>query len=124
MQVRIAGVGGARELIALASNEITGTVISGNGQTVYFVVRRDTATRDNAHTIPRGLWAIDASGENLRQLIDANDIAASLGIPVEETGCCFHADGRPLDASDDGGRIVFAAYGGGAEHFFSTDRRG
>src|SRR6478736_3044835 len=80
VQVRIADAGGARELIALGSNEITAAVISGNGQTVYFLVRRDTVTRDNALPIPRGIWAIDASGGNLRQIIDANDIAASLGI--------------------------------------------
>jgi hypothetical protein len=124
VQVRIADAGGARELIALGSNEITAAVISGNGQTVYFLVRRDTVTRDNALPIPRGIWAIDASGGNLRQIIDANDIATSLGITVEETGCCFHADGRPLAVSDDGGRVVFAAYGGTGEHFFSSDGSG
>jgi hypothetical protein len=124
VQVRIAGAGGARELIALASNEISAAVITGNGQTVFFLVRRDTVTRDNALTIPRGVWAIDAGGGNLRQIIDANDIATSLGITVEETGCCFHAEGRPLDVSDDGGRVVFAAYGGTGEHFFSSDGSG
>ncbi len=124
VQVRIADAGGARELIVLGGGEISAVVITGNGQTVYFLVRRDTATLDGATQIPRGIWAIDASGTNLRQIVNADAIAGALGVPIEETGCCFHGDGRPLDASDDGSRIVFAAYGGGAEHFFSTDGAG
>ena len=124
VQVRIADGGGARDLLTLGSNEISAAVISGNGQTVFILVRRDTATSDGATTIPRGIWAIDASGANLRQLVDANDIATALGVTIEETGCCFHADGRPLDASDDGSRVVFAAFAAGVERFFSTDGSG
>jgi len=124
VQVRIADAGGARGLVTLASNEISGVVISGNGQTVFMIVRRDTATSDNTLSIPRGIWAIDVSGANLRQLVDANDIAAAAGVTVEETGCCFHSDGHPIDASDDGGRVVFAAYAAGFERFFSTDGSG
>ncbi|HET9662467.1 MAG TPA: hypothetical protein VFP05_19220, partial [Thermomicrobiales bacterium] len=124
VQVRIADAGGARALVTLASNEISSLVIAGDGQTVFFLVRRDTATSDSSLTIPRGVWAIDASGANLRQLVDANDIATALGLPIEETGCCFHGDGHPLDASDDGSRVVFAAYAGGGEHIFSIDASG
>ena len=124
VQVRIADAGGARDLLTLASNEISAVIISGNGQTVFFLVRRDTATSDGATTLPRGIWAIDASGANLRQLVDANDIATALGVTIEETGCCFHSDGRPLDASDDGGRVIFAASAGGVEHIFSADGSG
>jgi hypothetical protein len=124
VQVRIVDAGGARELIVLAGGEITSLVISGNGQTVFFLVRRDAATSDGGTQLPRGIWAIDAGGGNLRQLVDANDIAGALGLPIEETGCCFHGDGRPLDASDDGGRVVFAAFAGGVEHVFSADGSG
>lgn len=124
MQVRIVDAGGARALVTLASNEISSLVITGDGQTVFFLVRRDTATSDDTLTVPRGIWAVDAGGGNLRQLVDASDIATAIGIPIEETGCCFHGDGRPLDASDDGGRVVFSAYGGGTEHFFSADGAG
>jgi hypothetical protein len=124
MQVRIAGGGGSRTLIALATNEITSMVISGDGQTVFFIVRRDTTTADPAIPMPRGVWAIDATGENLRQLVDASDIAGALGVTIEETGCCFHADGHPLDASDDGSRVVFAAGAAGIEYFFSVDGTG
>ena len=124
VQVRIADGGGARELLRLASGEITSLVITGNGQTVYFLVRRDTATSDGATPLPRGIWAIDADGANLRQVIDAGDVAGALSLPIEETGCCFHGDGHPLDASDDGGRIVFAAFAGRAEHVFSADGSG
>jgi hypothetical protein len=54
MQVRIADGGGSRTLIALATNEITSMVISGDGQTVFFIVRRDTTTADPAIPMPRG----------------------------------------------------------------------
>lgn len=124
VQVRIADAGGARELVSLGSNEISGVVISGNGQIVFFLVRRDTVSRDGATPFPRGIWAVDAAGTNLRQLVDASDIATAVGVPVEETGCCFHADGHPLDASDDGGRIVFGSYAAGFERFFSADGSG
>jgi hypothetical protein len=118
VQVRIAEGGVARELLVLASGEITSLVISGNGQTVYFLVRRDTS--DLGTPIPRGIWAVDAAGTNLRQIIDATEVATALGVPVEETGCCFHSDGRPLDVSDDGSRIVFGAFAAGAEHVFTA----
>lgn len=124
VQVRIADAGGSRALVTLASNEISSLVIAGDGQTVFFLVRRDTATSDSSLTVPRGIWAVDASGANLRQLVDASDIAGALGLPIEETGCCFHGDGHPLDASDDGGRVVFAAFAGGVEHVFSADGSG
>jgi len=124
VQVRIADGGGARELLVLNSNEITSLVITGDGRTVYFIVRRDAATSDGATQLPRGVWAIDAGGGNLRQVAGADDIAGALGLPIEQTGCCFHGDGRPLDASDDGSRIVFAAYAGTGEHIFSVDSSG
>jgi hypothetical protein len=120
VQVRIAGAGSARALITLASNEITSIALSGDGQTVFFLVRRDTVSMDGATTLARGIWAIDADGTNLRHLISADAIAAITGVPVAETGCCFHADGHPLAVSDDGGRLVFGAFGGGAEHVFTA----
>ncbi|TXG87681.1 MAG: hypothetical protein E6R14_00840 [Thermomicrobiales bacterium] len=124
VQVRIVDAGGARVLLTLAGNEISRVVITGNGLTVFMLVRRDTATSDNATAIPRGVWAIDANGENLRQLVDATDIATAVGVTIEETGCCFHSDGGPLDVSDDGGRVVFAAYAAGFERFYSVDGSG
>lgn len=124
VQVRIADAGGKRTLVTLASNEISSLVIAGNGQTVFFLVRRDTATSDNATPLPRGIWAIDASGANLRQVVGADDVATLFGITVDQTGCCFHADGHPLDASDDGSHIVFVAYAGDGEHVLSANGDG
>lgn len=120
VQVRIADAGGARELIRLAGNEVSSLVITGDAQTVFFIVRRDSATADNATLLPRGVWAIDASGANLRQVVGADDVAALFGVTIDQTGCCFHSDGHPLDASDDGGRIVFISYGGDGEHVLSA----
>ena len=80
VQVRITDPGGARELIVLASNEITSLVIAGDGETVFFLVRRDTVTRDSATALPRGVWAIDADGSDLRQVAGAEDVAEALGV--------------------------------------------
>jgi len=124
VQVRITDPGGARELIVLASNEITSLVIAGDGETVFFLVRRDTVTSDSATALPRGVWAIDADGSDLRQVAGAEDVAEALGVTIEETGCCFHGDGHPLDAADDGSKVVFGAFAGEGEHVFAVDGDG
>jgi hypothetical protein len=124
VQVRIADAGGAHELVILASGEITALVIAGDGETVFFLVRRDTGTADGATPLPRGVWAIEADGTNLRQVVGADAVAAAVGVPVEQTGCCFHADGHPLAVSDDGGQLVFGAYAGDGEHVFTVDGDG
>jgi hypothetical protein len=123
LQVRIADGSGAEELVLLASGEITALVITGDGETIFFLVRRDTATADGA-TIERGVWAIDASGDNLRLVAGAGDVAEAMGVAIEATGCCFHGDGHPLDVSDDGGQVAFGAYADGAEHVFAVAGEG
>jgi hypothetical protein len=121
VQVRVADPGGARELVSLSSNEITGVVIDGDGETIYFIVRRDAASKDGLKSIPRGIWAIDADGENLRQIVGSDAVAEAAGVPVEATGCCFHADGHPLDVSERGDHIIFGAFAGEGEHVFLVD---
>jgi hypothetical protein len=124
VQVRIVDGGGARSLVTLAGGEISSLVIAGDGQTVFFHVRRDTATSDGSLTIPRGVWAIDASGANLRQVVDADGVAALFGIPLDPNACCFHGDGHPLDVADDGSRLVFVSYGADGEHVISANGDG
>jgi hypothetical protein len=124
VQVRIADARGARELVVLASGEITALVITGDGETVYFLVRRDTGTADGATPLPRGVWAIEKDGSDLRQVVGADDVAAAVGVPVAQTGCCLHADGHPLAVSDSGDHVVFGAYAGDGEHIFAVDGDG
>ena len=121
VQIRIAGAG---ELVALTSNEITSVVITGDGETVFFLVRRDAATREDSVPVARGIWAINVDGSGLRQVVSADAVATATGVPVEQTGCCFHGDGHPLDVSDDGGKIVFGAFAGAGEHLFTVDGNG
>jgi hypothetical protein len=113
--VQLRTAGRPDSLVTLASNELTALVLTGDGETVFFLVRRDTATADGATVVPRGVWAIDADGTNLRQVGGADEVATAIGVPMEQTGCCFHADGHPLDVADGGERIVFGASGGGGE---------
>lgn len=124
VQVRIAEGGDASELIALYSNEITAVRISGDGRTVFFLVRRDTSTRDGATTLERGIWAIDADGDDLRLVAGAADVAEAVGLTIAETGCCFHADGSPLAVSADGDRVAFGAFAGTGEYLFAVDGDG
>lgn len=124
MQIRIADGGGARELVVLGSNEITSVVLTGDGETVFFIVRRDTATAEGAVAIQRGVWAIDADGEDLRQVVGIEAIADLFGFPVEQSGCCFHGDGRPLAVSDDGTAVVFGTYGTDGEYVLGVDGDG
>jgi hypothetical protein len=122
VQLRIAGR--PDSLVTLASNELTALALTGNGETVYFLVRRDTGTADGATPLARGVWAIDADGTNLRQVVGADDVATAVGVPVEQTGCCVHADGHPLAVSESGDQIVFGAYAGDGEHVFTVDGDG
>jgi hypothetical protein len=122
VQLRISGR--ADSLVTLASNELTALALTGDGETVFFLVRRDTGTADGATSLPRGVWAIEKDGSDLRQVVGADDVAAAVGVPVEQTGCCLHADGHPLDVADDGDQLVFGAYAGDGEHVFTVDGDG
>jgi hypothetical protein len=123
MQVRIADGGGARELLSITSNEIGGIRLSADGETAFFLVRRDVAAVDGT-LLTRGVWAIGASGDNLRQIVAADDIADLFGIAIEATGCCFYADGMPFDVSASGDEIVFGAYAGDGEHVLAVSGDG
>jgi hypothetical protein len=123
VQLRIADGGGARELVRLASNEIPAISLSGDSRTVFFIVRRDTQLSADGKAMPRGVWAIDADGGNLRQIVSAEDVAAAAGATVDQTGCCFNGDGRALDVSSDGNEIVFDAYANGL-YLFAVDAGG
>ncbi len=124
VQVRIADDSGARSLITLTSNEITAISISGNGETVFFLVRRGAAIAESGESVPHGVWAIDASGANLRQVVSSEAVAAVVGAPLDPNLCCFHGDGRTLDSSSDGNRIVFEAYTGDGQNVLTADGNG
>lgn len=124
VQVRIVQGGNAEELLAITSNEITSIVLTGDGETVYFMVRRDAATADGAVSISRGVWAIDADGDNLRPVVGIQEVADLFGFPVEQSGCCFHGNGRVVSVSRDGGSVVFVSYGADGEYVLAVDGDG
>lgn len=124
MQVRIADGGGVRQLLQVSSNEITAIRLSGDGQTVFLLVRRDTSNSDGSVAMPRGVWAIEADGSDLRQLVGPAEIADHLSLPIESLGCCLHGGWEPLDVSTDGSRVVFGAYGNGGETLFAVNGDG
>lgn len=110
VQIRIADAGGTtgRELIALNSNELNGLRLSGDGRTVVFRVYRDTSGRGSSpeRPIARGVWAINADGTGLRQVVGPRQLEAMDLAPT----VLFGSNGRVLDLSADGSRLVFGAY--------------
>jgi hypothetical protein len=135
VQIRIAGGDGARELLMLEDGDVETVRITADGRTVFFVVYSDAETAAGERELPRGVWAIDADGGNLRQIVGADDIAAFLGLPIEATwspgmedvhACCFVKDfgEDSLDVSDDGGRIAFHTHALDQAYLFSVDGAG
>lgn len=122
VQLRVAnGNGsGATPLIALNSNEIGAIAISGDGTKVFFRIYRDTTLRGTNTPIQRGIWVIDANGSNLRQVVSPAQMV-SLGVPATDF---FGSLAGTLDASGDGGRIVFAAFYGSGQGLFAVNLNG
>jgi hypothetical protein len=112
VQLRVADDNGAggRALIALASNEINGVRISGDGSRIVFRIYRDTSIRDTAPAQPieRGIYVINADGSGLRQIVAPSQLAALLGVSVEQAP--FFGGSWGLDVSRDGSRVVFVSY--------------
>jgi hypothetical protein len=104
VQLRIADAngGGGRELLVNSSNEINAVRISGDGRTVVFRIYRDT------QQFERGIWAINADGTGLRQLVGPAQLGPLLGVAPEEAP--FFGGTSGLDVSANGGRIVFTGY--------------
>ena len=73
-----------------------------------FRVYRDTATRDGAVPVPRGIYVADVDGSEWRQIVGTNEVAPLLGVPVDQVS--FFGSTFGLDASTDGSRIVFAMF--------------
>ena len=104
VQLRIADAngGGGRELAINSSNEINAVRISGDGRTVVFRVYRDT------QQFERGIWAINADGTGLRQLVGPAQIGPLLGVAPEQAP--FFGGTSGLDVSANGERIVFTSF--------------
>jgi Tol biopolymer transport system component len=111
VQLRIAEAsgGGGRELLALDSNEINAVRITGDGTTVVFRIYRDTAIRGTSPSQPiaRGIYAINADGSGLRQLVGPAQMSALFGVTPDQAP--FFGGTSGLDVSHDGSRIVFTS---------------
>ena len=125
----VATFGQERELLRLANNAISALRISGDGKLVVFAVIRDTTVSEpnplkRGTPIPRGVWAMDADGEEPIHLAGVKEIAAASGVPEASLSAdpeFTTADAiNALDVSDDGGRIIFGAHAeNGEEAVFS-----
>lgn len=108
VQLRIADVaaGAGRELIALDSGEINAIRITADGSRVFFRIYRDTSLRNaSGQSIERGIWAVNADGSGLRQLVGPSQIAPLLGVAPADVS--LFGAGFGLDVSANGGQVVF-----------------
>jgi hypothetical protein len=132
----VATGGAPREVLRLSNNVISALRISGDGKRVAFMVSRDTTIseanfRNRGAPIPRGIWAMAASGRDPIQLAGIEEVAAASGVPVAELEAYpdfrryTQLDSYALDVSDDGRRIIFGASAGTAgEGIFSITESG
>jgi hypothetical protein len=127
VQLRIANAdgSGARPLVTLDSNEIWWSDITGDGSKVFFELGRDTSIRGTNPSVrmERGIWAINADGSGLRQVVGPSQVAGLLGISADKV-FPFRTNGRQsLEASADGSRLVFSTAADG-ERIFGANSDG
>ena len=105
--VRVADASGARTVVENAEVYITEAVLSGDGKTVVFVLSRDSPLVgvDNA---TGGIWAVNADGSDLRQLVSAEDVRSLMKAKSDDL-ILFGGYPMQVDVSSDGNRIVFDA---------------
>lgn len=110
VQLRIASTegGGGRTLLTLNSNELAAIRISGDGNRVFFSLRRNAALASGT-ALPGGIYVMGADGDGLRRIVSSEQVAALLGLPVDQV---FVGANHPqaLAVSHDGSRIAFQAY--------------
>jgi|GEM_PF-641641 len=99
---------GGQQVLVLASNEINGVRISGDGTKIFFRVYRDTFLNGSSQAIPRGIWVINYDGTGLRQIVGVNQMATVLGVTPATVPLFGSIDARPVDVSADGSCIVFS----------------
>ena len=99
---------GGQQVLVLASNEINGVRISGDGTKIFFRVYRDTSLNGTSQGITRGIWVINYDGSGLRQIVGVNQMATVLGVTPATVPLFGSIDARPVDVSADGSCIVFS----------------
>ena len=110
--LRVAGrSGGAKTIIEENGVEMRNISISGNGETAFFVLGRDSNITGVEGTAPGGLWRIDSDGGNLEHLVGAEDIRRLIDAAPEDL-IFFSGYELRIDSSADGGRVVFHAFNG------------
>ena len=111
---------GKQKLIEFEYERINALQFSGDGTKVFFRMFENSRTVISAGTygpeMKRGIWVMDTSGANLRQIVGAEQIAPLLGVPADQTPW-FTSDYDGLDVSYDGSRIVFVV---GQAYLFSV----
>lgn len=102
--------------------ELTDAVISSEGRLVYFTIRTDTRAVGVEEPIRAGLWAIDASGSNLRPIILLDDIRDLIG--AEETDALSVPATLTMDISAVADRLVFTLRNDMTGEWFVLSSRG
>jgi hypothetical protein len=116
-QVRVVGADASKKgSLKFDSNEIWDVKISADGSTVFMIQRRDNNVTGGAR-VERGLWAMNADGTNLRQLVGPAGLVPMLAvsmpnITMPEQVFPFAGCGKSLDYAADGRHGVFVVQAG------------
>lgn len=113
----------ARTLVDLSSNELSSLRLTAGGDRVYFLLARDTQLAGAPDVLQRGIYAVDADGNDLRQIAGPDQIARLLGVTPDEVQM-LRLQTNALDVAADGSRIVFGAYVGAEQAVFAADGDG
>ncbi len=108
----IVNADGSGKLTLVQTDDANGVIfeicISGDGTIVYFLTRGPAFI--GGTPLPRGVWAINADGSGLRQVVSADQVAAVLGLTADNISPFGSDNDSFLDTSHDGSHLVFAVY--------------
>ncbi|MDZ4289316.1 MAG: cadherin-like beta sandwich domain-containing protein, partial [Prosthecobacter sp.] len=120
---------GGRQILLTNYINIHGIRISGDGTKVFFRVDGDTAILNTTTAIQRGIWVINYDGTGLRQVVGPVQMAPLLGVAAADVPSFATSDGRGVDVSTNGSRIVFSMHnavvsGGAGQGLFGVNLDG
>ena len=125
-QVRVVGADGSKKgSLKFDSNEISDVKISADGTTVFMMHRRNNNVTGGA-PVERGLWAMNADGTNLRQLVGPAALVPMVAVSqpavtMPDQVFPFNGCGKSLDYAADGQHGVFAVQAGSKQYAAIVD---
>jgi hypothetical protein len=107
MQLRMVQDGGeARTIAEFTSNEMSSIRLTDDGSRAFFILGRDTVLVGATEPLQRGVYAVNADGSDLQQIVGPDQIGKLLGLTPDAIGM-LRTYIQALDVSSDGTQLVF-----------------